>query len=69
MPTLRYDHACGVVTNPQTGGLEVVVAGGAQDYRGSDSEIDTETAVDEVEIFSISDLKWRRAGLFMLSQN
>ena len=54
MPTPRLQQACGVVTNPQTGGLEVVVAGGGQ--RSS-------IAVNEVEIFSISDLKWRRAGL------
>ena len=59
MPTPRYDLPCGVVTNPQTGGLEVVVAGGGQ---GSS------IAVDEVEIFSISDLKWRRAGQSELFQ-
>ena len=63
MPTPRYSHACGVVTNPGTGMLEVVVAGGAQDYNDDDYG----DALDVVEIFSMSDSKWRRAGLALKS--
>ena len=62
MPTPRYSHACGVVSNPLTGELEVVVAGGAQDYNDDDYG----DALDVVEIFSISDSKWRTAGLDLL---
>ena len=58
MPTPRYSQACGVVTNPLTGELEVVVAGGAQDYNDDDYG----DALDVVEIFSISDSRWRTAG-------
>ena len=59
MPTPRYSHACGVVTDPVTGELEVVVAGGGQDYNDDDYG----DALDVVEIFSVSDSKWRTAGV------
>ncbi len=50
MPTARDGVVCGVVRNPQTGGEEVVVAGGwpgGADY------------TDVVEIYSVDDGTWR----------
>ena len=49
MPTGRYDHGCGSVSNPDLG-PEVVVAGGR---RSEDDYLDT------VEIYTVNTDSWR----------
>jgi hypothetical protein len=53
IPTARYGHSCGLLTNWGTGELEVVAAGGNNYYFGG--------TLDSVEIFSINTRSWRKA--------
>jgi acylphosphatase len=53
MPTARRSHSCGLVTNAHTGETEIVAAGGGQRK---------EDFIDTVEIFSLSERKWRIAS-------
>ncbi len=58
MPTGRDGGVCGVVRNPQTGGEEVVVAGG---WPGGDY-------TDVVEIYSVDQGTWRTGKLTKIAK-
>ena len=51
---VRMSPACGVVTNPNSGEEEVVIAGGSsQDYK---------EYYDSVSIYSVARNEWRRGS-------
>jgi hypothetical protein len=61
MPTARSYHKCGLVTNVETGDLEIVAAGGYSNDLG--------IHLNRVEIFSMGTKTWRKSGRVSVSQN